>query len=98
LQSPARGPNFRNLCRLQTTMPAFTHLEFHRTGIGLVPEPPGETHTAIYVATVPGSGTLRSCTCAASKKKTCDHLLDLSKALAEVQQAFEAKSWEAAFE
>ncbi len=79
-------------------MPAFTHLEFHRTGIGLVPERPGETHTAIYVATVPGSGTLRSCTCATSKKKTCDHLLDLSKALAEVERAFEAKSWEAGFE
>jgi superfamily II DNA or RNA helicase len=79
-------------------MPAFTHLEFHRTGIGLVPERPGETHTAIYVATVPGSGTLRSCTCAASKKKTCDHLLDLSKALAEVQQAFAARGWEVAFE
>jgi superfamily II DNA or RNA helicase len=79
-------------------MPAFTHLEFHRTGIGLVPERPGETHTAIYVATVPGSGTMRSCTCKASKKKTCDHLKDLSKALAEVERAFAAKSWEKAFE
>lgn len=79
-------------------MPAFTHLEFHRTGVGLVPERPGETHAAIYVATVPGSGTMRSCTCAASKKKTCDHLLDLSQALAEVERAFAAGSWETAFE
>src|SRR4051812_44583503 len=79
-------------------MPAFAHLEFHRTGIGLVPERPGETHTAIYVATVPGSSPMRSCTCAASKQKTCDHLMDLSKALAEVEKAFAAGSWGAAFE
>ncbi|HEX4959926.1 MAG TPA: DEAD/DEAH box helicase [Thermoanaerobaculia bacterium] len=79
-------------------MPAFTHLEFHRTGIGLVPDGPGSPHTAIYVASVPGSGTLRSCTCAVSKHKTCDHLKDLSKAVAEVERAFAARSWEAAFE
>src|SRR5437763_10116807 len=79
-------------------MPAFTHLEFHRTGIGLVPERPGEKHTAIYVASVPGSGAMRSCTCATSKKKTCDHLKDLSRALAEVERAFAARGWEATFE
>ena len=78
-------------------MPLFSNLEFHRTGIGLVPDRPGEKHTAIYVATVPGSGTMRSCTCAVSKKQTCDHLKDLSKAVAEVGLAFAAKSWEAAF-
>src|SRR3954451_15913540 len=80
-------------------MPAFTNLEFHRTGIGLVPERPGEKHTAIFVAVVPGSGApLRSCTCAASKKKTCDHLKDLSRAVAEVEKAFAARSWEWGFE
>jgi SNF2 family DNA or RNA helicase len=78
-------------------MPPFTHLEFHRTGVGLVPEGP-ETETAIYVETVPGSSKpLRSCTCADSKKKTCDHLKDLSRAVAEVQKAYAAHSWEAAF-
>ncbi|MEA2601474.1 MAG: hypothetical protein QOF89_2466 [Acidobacteriota bacterium] len=79
-------------------MSVFTNLEFHRTGIGLVPERPGEKHTAIYVAMVPGSGTMRSCTCAVSKKKTCDHLKDLSQAVAEVERAFAARGWEAAFE
>ncbi|HET9210263.1 MAG TPA: DEAD/DEAH box helicase [Thermoanaerobaculia bacterium] len=80
-------------------MPAFTNLEFHRTGIGLVPERLGETHTAIYVAVVPGSGSaLRSCTCAAGKKKTCDHLKDLSRAVAEVEKAFASRSWERGFE
>ncbi|MFL6234831.1 MAG: DEAD/DEAH box helicase [Thermoanaerobaculia bacterium] len=80
-------------------MPAFTNLEFHRTGIGLVPERQGERHTAIYVAVVPGSGKpLRSCTCEASKKKTCDHLKDLSKVVAEIERELAARSWEAAFE
>jgi superfamily II DNA or RNA helicase len=79
-------------------MSVFSNLEFHRTGIGLVPERPGEKDSAIYVALVPGSGPMRSCTCAVSKKKTCDHLKDLSKAVAEVERAFEARSWAAAFE
>lgn len=79
-------------------MPALTHLEFHRTGIGLVPDGPGETHAAIYVARVPGSSSpLKSCTCAA-KSRTCDHLKALSKAVADVQQRFAARSWEEAFE
>ena len=80
-------------------MHAFTNLEFHRTGIGLVPERPGETHTAIYVAVVPGSGTsLRSCTCATARKQTCDHLKELSRSVAEVEKALAGRSWEAAFE
>src|SRR5947208_10399847 len=80
-------------------MPAFTNLEFHRTGIGLVPERQGERHTAIYVAVVPGSKQpLRSCTCDTAKKKTCDHLKDLSRAVAEVEKAFAARSWEWGFE
>ena len=78
-------------------MPQFTHLEFHRTGIGLVPEGEGP-ETAIHVEEVPGSSKpLRSCTCAASKKKTCDHLKDLSRAVEEVQKAYAKRSWQAAF-
>ena len=80
-------------------MSVFTHLEFHRTGIGLVPDGPNTKHTAIYVGQVPGSANaLRSCTCEASKKKTCDHLLGLSKAVPEVQKTFSARPWEAVFE
>jgi superfamily II DNA or RNA helicase len=78
-------------------MPPFTHLEFHRTGIGLVPDAQ-ETETAIYVETVPGSSKpLRSCTCAAAKKTTCAHLKDISRAAAEVQKVYAARSWEQAF-
>jgi superfamily II DNA or RNA helicase len=79
-------------------MPQFTHLEFHRSGIGLVPPGTGQTDTAIYVAHVPGSSKpLRSCTCAASRNKTCDHLKDLSRAVAEVQKSWAGREWEAAF-
>jgi superfamily II DNA or RNA helicase len=80
-------------------MSVFTNLEFHRTGIGLVPEGPGERDAAIYVEKVPGSGKpLRSCTCAISRNQTCDHLKSLSRAVLEVQKAFAARSWEASFE
>ena len=80
-------------------MPAFTNLEFHRSGIGLVPDALGETHAAIYVAEVPGSGrALRSCTCAIARHKTCDHQRSLSKAVVAVERAFTARGWEAAFE
>jgi superfamily II DNA or RNA helicase len=81
-------------------MPPLTHLEFHRTGIGLVPEvsEPGGTDTAIYIEKVPGgSKPLRSCTCAASKKTTCDHLKDISRGAGEAQKLFAARSWEETF-
>jgi superfamily II DNA or RNA helicase len=78
-------------------MPPFTHLEFHRTGIGLVPEAQ-ETETAIYIEKVPGSSKpLRSCTCAAAKKTTCAHLKDISRAAGEVQKVYAARSWEQTF-
>jgi superfamily II DNA or RNA helicase len=79
-------------------MPPFTHLEFHRSGIGLVPQGTGQSDTAIYVANVPGSSKpLRSCTCPASRTKTCDHLRDLSRALLEVQKIWTEGKWEAEF-
>lgn len=79
-------------------MPPFTHLEFHRSGIGLVPQGTSQSDTAIYVANVPGSSKpLRSCTCPASRTKTCDHLRDLSRALLEVQKIWAEGKWEAEF-
>lgn len=79
-------------------MPQFTHLEFHRSGIGLVPPGTGQTDTAIYVANVPGSSkALRSCTCAVSRNRTCDHLKDLSRAVAEVQKSWAGREWEGVF-
>ena len=79
-------------------MPQFTHLEFHRSGIGLVPAEPGQTDTAIFVADVPGSSKhLRSCTCPASRKRTCPHLHDLSRAIAEVERSWKGRTWEDSF-
>ena len=79
-------------------MPPFTHLEFHRSGIGLVPDEAGQDDSAIYIADVPGSSKpLRSCTCAESRQRTCRHLLALSRALDEVNRAWDGKGWEEAF-
>lgn len=79
-------------------MPPFTHLEFHRTGIGLVPAEPGQSDSAIYIAQVPGSlKHMRSCTCAASRETTCQHLRDVSQAVLEVERFWKGTSWEEAF-
>lgn len=79
-------------------MSVLTHLEFHRTGIGLVPDGPGDSHAAIYVSRVPGgSSPLKSCTCGA-KNRTCDHLKALGKAVADVERRFAARGWEETFE
>ncbi len=79
-------------------MPQFTHLEFHRSGIGLVPQGPDKTETAIYVAHIPGSSkALRSCTCAVSRNRTCEHLKDLSRSVAEVQKSWAGREWEPSF-
>lgn len=83
-------------------MPPFAHLEFHRTGIGLVPSlagpGPDSSETAIHVEHVLGGDKpLRSCTCAASRKSTCGHLRDLSRAVAEVYGHPALRAWEATF-
>jgi len=77
-------------------MPLFPHLEFHRSGIGLIPEGPGQD-TAIYIFSGGAAQPLRSCTCAVSKRKACDHLRDLSRAAVEVEKAFAERSWEHTF-
>jgi len=71
--------------------------EFHRSGIGLVPEP-GEGGTAVWLAQVPeASGSLRHCTCETSRERTCSHLLELTEGIRAFQQRFDKRSWEEAF-
>jgi superfamily II DNA or RNA helicase len=78
--------------------PRLTNFELHRTGIGLVPDEPGERDTALYVLRVPGlSRPLRSCTCAASRRRTCGHLTQLGKGAAEIERLYPAGSWERVF-
>ncbi|HVT58325.1 MAG TPA: DEAD/DEAH box helicase [Thermoanaerobaculia bacterium] len=73
-------------------------LELHRSGIGLVPPGPKGAETAIYVGHVPGSrAPLRSCNCETSRRRTCDHLKRLDRALAGLQPHLAAAGWEALF-
>jgi superfamily II DNA or RNA helicase len=79
-------------------LPDFAHLEFHRSGIGLVPAAGNGPDTAIYIATVPGSRQpLRSCTCATARRRTCEHLQALAKAVAELERRRPRLSWEERF-
>ena len=76
-------------------MPPFPQLEFHRRGVGLVPAP-GTTESAIHVE-MDKARPMRSCTCAASRRKTCDHLKELSRRLAAegvwFANAYSAATW-----
>ena len=61
----------------------FSNLEFHRSGVGLLPDPhepdPG---LAVHLAQVAGSQRpLTFCSCAAGRRNTCSHLEELSKQL-----------------
>ncbi len=73
------------------TSKRFGNLEFHRAGFGLLPDGKDKNPgTAIYLAAIPGSSgstPWRSCTCAASKKRTCPHVRRLTKLVAEFRRA-----------
>ncbi|MBN2299109.1 MAG: DEAD/DEAH box helicase [Deltaproteobacteria bacterium] len=59
-----------------------SRLEFHRHGLALLPSPedkrPG---MAIWVQERANGQEIRSCTCAISKNRTCEHQLNLSEAV-----------------
>lgn len=71
------------------------HLEFHRSAIGLLFAPGVEgTDTALYVEDVPGSARpLRSCTCAASRRRTCAHLKALQQAVRSFKGRYGERAW-----
>lgn len=71
--------------------------EFHRSGIGLVPEP-GDEGTAVWIEQVPeASGSLRHCTCETSRKRTCPHLHELTEGIRAFQKRFGKRSWDEVF-
>ncbi len=80
-------------------MPVLVNFEFHRHGIGLVPESgQGQAGSAIHVAySGKSSRSLRSCTCETSKKKTCRHLITLSQGVDEFGKVFGGKGWDELF-
>jgi len=77
----------------------FPHLEFHRSGIGLVPSGPGQEGAAIYVEGVMGlNRALRSCTCDNGRATTCSHVKDLSRAVRAWFEAAGGNRWQEIFE
>ncbi|RMH19409.1 MAG: DEAD/DEAH box helicase [Acidobacteria bacterium] len=80
-------------------LPTFPQLELHRHGAALVPPPEEEPPSAAILFTHScGRRPLRSCTCKASRGKTCGHLLALSQAYGELERALGRRSWPALFE
>ena len=79
-------------------MSILSNLEFHRNGIGLVPEEgQGQKGSAIYVKLPGTSRPLRSCTCDLSRRRTCSHLKALSKGVEKFRGVFPKKSWDQVF-
>ena len=73
----------------------FSRLEFHRTGIGLLPDPhevdPG---VAVHLANVAGSQRpLTFCSCASGRRGSCHHLQQLRTQVQEFQRAANGRSW-----
>jgi superfamily II DNA or RNA helicase len=78
----------------------FSRLEFHRTGIGLLPDPhevdPG---VAVHLANVAGSQRpLTFCSCASGRRGSCHHLQQLRAQVQEFQRAANGKSWAELFQ
>ncbi|HUP22166.1 MAG TPA: DEAD/DEAH box helicase [Thermoanaerobaculia bacterium] len=73
----------------------FSRLEFHRTGIGLLPDPhevdPG---VAVHLAHVAGSQRpLTFCSCASGRRGSCHHLQQLRAQVQDFQRAANGRNW-----
>lgn len=78
---------------------SFADYELHRAGLGRVPTPgKGQADSAIQLVVRGGKQPLRSCTCKESRKKTCKHLLELSRAARELEKQLGRKTWEEVLE
>jgi len=74
-------------------------LEVLRRGIGLLP-PAGDPDpglAAIVLPEDPGQRAARSCTCKASRERTCRHQLLLGERLREAERRWGGLAWEAGF-
>ncbi|MEM7048849.1 MAG: DEAD/DEAH box helicase [Acidobacteriota bacterium] len=80
-------------------MASLINYELLGTGIGLLPEPGGDGHTAIYVGKVVNlSRPLRSCTCRESSRRTCRHLRKLAAGVARAQRLWGGRGFQDFFE
>ncbi len=81
-------------------MEDLTHLEFHRSGIGLAP-PPGEAGgQAIFIAALPDTDRPHySCTCSNGDGElhACDHLVELDHQVRVVEERLGERSWAEVF-
>ncbi len=70
-------------------MKLFPRLEFHRTGIGLLPDPHDpEPGSAVHLAQVAGSKRpLTFCSCSTGRRSGCRHLRQLEGQIRELHQA-----------
>ena len=76
-------------------MSNFTNYEYHRLGVGLVPESgQGQEGSAIFIEQPGSSRPLRSCTCEVSKRQTCSHLKTLGRGVLRLQELYSESSWE----
>ncbi len=75
-------------------MKLFPRLEFHRTGIGLLPDPHDpEPGSAVHLANVAGSKRpLTFCSCSAGRRSGCRHLKQLEGQIREFHRAL-GGSW-----
>ncbi len=75
-------------------MKLFPRLEFHRTGIGLLPDPHDpEPGSAVHLANVAGSKRpLTFCSCSAGRRSGCRHLKQLEGQIREFHRALDG-SW-----
>ena len=79
-------------------MPDLHRLEFHRSGVGLVPPAGGAAGHAIFIPRQPDTDRpLRSCTCPASSRRTCHHLLELTDGLRSAEEWLGKRPWEEVF-
>jgi len=80
-------------------MDPFVDYEFHRAGIGRAPAAGrGQGDSPIHIPAVGGGKPLRSCTCTTSRRKTCDHLKELSRKVRAFEEHFGRAGWGRCFE
>jgi superfamily II DNA or RNA helicase len=81
-------------------MSDLSHLEFHRSGIGLAPCGRGQEGAAVHVEEVPGLSTpVRSCPCGDERRADpCQHLRDVSRAVLAFRERYRGRRWAEVFE
>ncbi len=63
-------------------------IEFHRFGLALLPEPGDErSGVAFHIEADPRQQSIRYCTCRLSRRKTCPHVIELSRIAHELKGA-----------